>query len=108
MAIALNSTDWKHIDFNATKGATVGRDHAGVSEEIGSAVDPAHELQIGDPMKGFTMAASLFLPRLKGRLIQHQEIQREETFRRQFCRIYRDLGTHQYQNARLDVLYRRG
>ncbi|OJJ80216.1 zinc-binding alcohol dehydrogenase family protein [Aspergillus glaucus CBS 516.65] len=54
MAVALNPTDWKHIDFIATKGATVGCDYAGIVEEIGSAVDPAHGLQIGDRVAGFT------------------------------------------------------
>jgi len=37
-AVALNPTDWKHIDFLAEPGARVGCDYAGIVEEVGSAV----------------------------------------------------------------------
>ncbi|KAF2477660.1 putative zinc-binding oxidoreductase ToxD [Lindgomyces ingoldianus] len=37
VAVALNPSDWKHIDF-VDKPATVGCDYSGVVEEIGSAV----------------------------------------------------------------------
>ncbi|KAA8642466.1 hypothetical protein EYZ11_001046 [Aspergillus tanneri] len=53
MAVALNPTDWKHIDFIATKGATVGCDYAGIVEGIGSEVDPERGLQVGDRVAGF-------------------------------------------------------
>lgn len=52
-AVALNPTDWKHIDFISIRGATVGCDYAGIIEEIGAEVDPAHGLQIGDRVAGF-------------------------------------------------------
>lgn len=50
-AVALNPTDWKHIDFIPTKGATVGCDYSGVVEEVGSLVQG---LQLGDRVAGFT------------------------------------------------------
>ncbi|CAG7974604.1 unnamed protein product [Penicillium salamii] len=53
MAVALNPTDWKHIDFISTKGATAGCDYSGIIEEMGSDVDPAHGLQVGDRVAGF-------------------------------------------------------
>ena len=37
-AIALNPTDWKHVDFMASPGALSGCDYAGVVEEIGTKV----------------------------------------------------------------------
>lgn len=37
-AVATNPTDWKHIDFMATRGALVGCDYAGTVEEVGSAL----------------------------------------------------------------------
>lgn len=37
-AIALNPTDWKHVDFMAPKGALSGCDYAGVVEEVGARV----------------------------------------------------------------------
>jgi len=37
-AVALNPTDWKHIDYLADPGARVGCDYAGVVEEVGSKV----------------------------------------------------------------------
>lgn len=52
-AVALNPTDWKYIDFISIRGATVGCDYAGVIEEIGAEVDPAHGLQVGDRVAGF-------------------------------------------------------
>ena len=41
MAVALNPTDWKHIHFFLTKGATAGCDYARIIEEGGSDVNPA-------------------------------------------------------------------
>lgn len=34
VAVALNPTDWKHIDFMATKNALVGCDYAGIVEKV--------------------------------------------------------------------------
>ncbi|KAH0538122.1 hypothetical protein FGG08_005284 [Glutinoglossum americanum] len=38
VAVALNPTDWKHVDYLPTPGAIVGCDYAGVVEEVGPAV----------------------------------------------------------------------
>jgi NADPH:quinone reductase-like Zn-dependent oxidoreductase len=37
-AVALNPTDWKHIDKRPTKDALVGCDYAGIVEEVGKDV----------------------------------------------------------------------
>ncbi|KAL2864396.1 zinc-binding alcohol dehydrogenase family protein [Aspergillus lucknowensis] len=37
-AVALNPTDWKHIDEMATPGATVGCDYSGTVQEVGPGV----------------------------------------------------------------------
>lgn len=50
-AVALNPTDWKHIDFLAEPGARVGCDYAGIVEDVGSAV--AKEFKKGDRVCGF-------------------------------------------------------
>ena len=34
VAVALNPTDWKHIDYMATKDALVGCDYSGIVEEV--------------------------------------------------------------------------
>ena len=39
VAVALNPTDWKHIDLMPTAGALSGCDYAGVVEEVGTKVD---------------------------------------------------------------------
>jgi len=50
-AVALNPTDWKHIDFVATKGTRVGCDYSGVVEEVGSKV--TKPFKKGDRVCGF-------------------------------------------------------
>ncbi|KAF2720107.1 GroES-like protein [Polychaeton citri CBS 116435] len=59
-AIALNPTDWKHIDYMATPGATVGCDFAGVVEEVGSKV--TKDLKIGDRISGFSHGVNAVEP----------------------------------------------
>lgn len=49
-AVALNPTDWKHIDEMATQGATVGCDYSGIVQEVGSAV--SNNLKPGDRVAG--------------------------------------------------------
>lgn len=50
-AIALNPTDWKHIDYSiADPGARVGCDYAGVVEECGNRVT---KFKKGDRIAGF-------------------------------------------------------
>lgn len=51
VAVALNPTDWKHIDFLPSKGATVGSDYSGIIHSIGSAVN--NDLKVGDKVAGF-------------------------------------------------------
>jgi len=51
VAVALNPTDWKHIDNRGPKGAIVGCDYAGVVEEVGGSVK--NGLKIGDRVAGF-------------------------------------------------------
>lgn len=50
-AVALNPTDWKHIDFRASKGAINGCDYAGTVEAVGENVK--NGLQVGDRVAGF-------------------------------------------------------
>lgn len=50
-AVALNPTDWKHIDFGySNAGAKIGCDYAGVVEEVGSKVV---DFKKGDRVAGF-------------------------------------------------------
>lgn len=50
-AVALNPTDWKHVDYLASPGARVGCDYAGTVLEVGSGV--TKDLKIGDRVAGF-------------------------------------------------------
>ncbi|OQE21668.1 hypothetical protein PENSTE_c011G03418 [Penicillium steckii] len=50
-AVALNPTDWRHIDYVACNGATVGCDYAGIVEEVGAMV--AKSFKKGDRVAGF-------------------------------------------------------
>ncbi|KAK5119224.1 hypothetical protein LTR85_007838 [Meristemomyces frigidus] len=50
--VALNPTDWKHIDYLAQPGATVGCDFSGTVEDVGSKV--TKEWKKGDRIAGFT------------------------------------------------------
>lgn len=49
-AVALNPTDWKHIDFLAGPGARVGCDYSGIVEEVGSKVQ--NGIKVGDRVAG--------------------------------------------------------
>ena len=50
-AVALNPTDWEHIDYgNADVGARIGSDYAGVVEKVGATVTKFKE---GDRIAGF-------------------------------------------------------
>jgi NADPH:quinone reductase-like Zn-dependent oxidoreductase len=50
-AVALNPTDWKHVDYLASPGARVGCDYAGVIEEVGQKVTKNYKK--GDRVSGF-------------------------------------------------------
>lgn len=60
VAVALNPSDWKHIDFRADKGAIVGVDYAGYVEQIGPLVKK--QFKIGDRVAGFTHGCKLLVP----------------------------------------------
>jgi NADPH:quinone reductase-like Zn-dependent oxidoreductase len=55
-AVALNPTDWKHIDYINTKGGLSGCDYAGVVTETGSGYDTAWK--VGDRIAGFCHGAN--------------------------------------------------
>jgi NADPH:quinone reductase-like Zn-dependent oxidoreductase len=56
-AVALNPTDWKHIDFLCpAPGALVGCDYAGVVISVGEAV--TNDLRPGDRVCGFVHGAN--------------------------------------------------
>jgi NADPH:quinone reductase-like Zn-dependent oxidoreductase len=50
-AVALNPTDWKHVDFLTSKGARIDCGMAGVVEEIGNKV--TKDFKKGDRICGF-------------------------------------------------------
>lgn len=50
-ALALNPTDWKHIDYGyANAGARIGCEYAGVVTEVGANVT---SVKVGDHVAGF-------------------------------------------------------
>jgi NADPH:quinone reductase-like Zn-dependent oxidoreductase len=49
-AVALNPTDWKHIDYLASPGAIVGCDYSGIVERVGPKV--RNGIQVGDRVTG--------------------------------------------------------
>ncbi|EPE35516.1 GroES-like protein [Glarea lozoyensis ATCC 20868] len=51
VAVALNPTDWKHVDFLTSKGCHIGCDYAGTVEEVGSKV--TKDFKKGDRIAGF-------------------------------------------------------
>jgi NADPH:quinone reductase-like Zn-dependent oxidoreductase len=55
-AVALNPTDWKHVDYLADPGARVGCDYAGVVEEIGKNV--TKDFKKDDRVAGFSHGSS--------------------------------------------------
>ncbi|KAJ8096550.1 chaperonin 10-like protein [Lipomyces tetrasporus] len=52
VAVALNPTDWKEIDFLGSPGALVGCDYAGIVKAVGTAVTRA--FKVGDRVCGFS------------------------------------------------------
>lgn len=59
-AVALNPTDWKHIDFSNSAGILVGCDYAGVVKEVGSEV--TKPFKKGDRIAGFVHGANSSQP----------------------------------------------
>ncbi|RJE27154.1 oxidoreductase [Aspergillus sclerotialis] len=60
VAVALNPTDWKHVDFLAPRGVTVGCDYAGIVEEVGPKVKK--EFRKGDRICGFVHGSNAVQP----------------------------------------------
>lgn len=61
-AVALNPTDWKHVDRVATPHAIVGCDCSGVVEAVGAAVPAELALKKGDRVAGFVHGANAVEP----------------------------------------------
>ncbi|KUJ22383.1 GroES-like protein [Mollisia scopiformis] len=61
-AIALNPTDWKHIDFLCEEGERIGCDYAGIVEEVGSKVTKGFKK--GDRVAGFVHG---------GNMVEHED-----------------------------------
>jgi NADPH:quinone reductase-like Zn-dependent oxidoreductase len=51
-AVALNPTDWRHVDYLASPGARVGCDYADVVEEVGKKV--TKDFKKGGYVSGFS------------------------------------------------------
>lgn len=49
-AVALNPTDWKHVDFLASPGAIVGCDYSGTVQQAGTTVH--NGIKAGDRVMG--------------------------------------------------------
>lgn len=60
VAVALNPTDWKHIDKYATPSATVGCDYAGTVSAVGAAV--TSPFKNGDRVAGFVHGGNYVQP----------------------------------------------
>ncbi|KAJ5561984.1 hypothetical protein N7535_003553 [Penicillium sp. DV-2018c] len=56
-AVALNPTDWRHIDFVPCKGATVGCDYSGIVEAVGPQVKKGFKK--GDRVAGFVHGSNV-------------------------------------------------
>ncbi|KAI9926949.1 hypothetical protein ASPWEDRAFT_294261 [Aspergillus wentii DTO 134E9] len=59
-AVALNPTDWRHIDFVPCNGATVGCDYAGIVEAVGPQV--TKPFKKGDRVAGFVHGSNAARP----------------------------------------------
>ena len=57
VAVALNPTDWKHIDYLAAPGALSGCDYSGIIEAVGKGVEKAWKK--GDKICGFVHGGDL-------------------------------------------------
>ncbi|CAG8111471.1 unnamed protein product [Penicillium olsonii] len=59
-AVALNPTDWRHIDFVPCKGAIVGCDYSGIVEAVGPRVKKSFKK--GDRVAGFVHGSDVVRP----------------------------------------------
>jgi NADPH:quinone reductase-like Zn-dependent oxidoreductase len=60
VSVALNPTDWKHIEFLAPPGVLVGCDYAGIVEEVGK--DVKKPFRKGDRICGFAHGSNAVQP----------------------------------------------
>ncbi|KGO38228.1 Alcohol dehydrogenase superfamily, zinc-type [Penicillium expansum] len=60
VSVALNPTDWKHIDFLAPPGVLVGCDYAGIVEDVGK--DVKKSFKKGDRVCGFVHGSNAVQP----------------------------------------------
>lgn len=60
VSVALNPTDWKHIEYLAPPGVLVGCDYAGVVEEVGK--DVKKPFKKGDRISGFAHGCNAVQP----------------------------------------------
>ncbi|KAL4876212.1 hypothetical protein BJY04DRAFT_210759 [Aspergillus karnatakaensis] len=60
VAVALNPTDWKHIEFLAPPGVLVGCDYAGIVEAVGK--DVKKPFKKGDRVAGFVHGSNAVQP----------------------------------------------
>ncbi|MCJ1430746.1 hypothetical protein MMC27_000096 [Xylographa pallens] len=62
VAVALNPTDWKHVDFLASPGALCGCDYSGIVEEVGESA--TQSWKVGDKICGMAHG---------GNAVQHED-----------------------------------
>ncbi|KAE8377359.1 zinc-binding oxidoreductase [Aspergillus bertholletiae] len=60
VSVAINPTDWKHIDYLAPPGVLVGCDYAGIVQEVGK--DVQKSFQKGDRVCGFVHGSNAVQP----------------------------------------------
>ncbi|EAW06525.1 zinc-binding alcohol dehydrogenase family protein [Aspergillus clavatus NRRL 1] len=60
VSVAVNPTDWKHIDYVAPPGVLVGCDYAGIVEEVGK--DVQKPFKKGDRICGFAHGSNAVQP----------------------------------------------
>ncbi|KAI0901498.1 oxidoreductase-like protein [Annulohypoxylon nitens] len=66
--VALNPTDWKHIDKYGPPGCTIGCDYAGIVEEIGP--DVTKPIKVGDKIAGMVHGGNTNRPE-EGAFAEH-------------------------------------
>ncbi|KAB8239565.1 hypothetical protein ETB97_006740 [Aspergillus alliaceus] len=60
VSVALNPTDWKHVEYLGIPGSLVGCDYAGIVEEVGK--DVKKSFRKGDRVCGFTHGSNAVQP----------------------------------------------
>lgn len=60
VAVAVNPTDWNHVDFMAPRGVTVGCDYAGIVEDVGPKV--RKQFRKGDRVFGWAHGCNSVQP----------------------------------------------